>query len=246
MQLKRALQVLTGKHSIIVVLATLVALDALLVAAAFFPIVNNILTESNTFQVVVITCLIQVLLLLAARALRETPVAIGLDDVAKRRISELIEEDENIVSVKVLSAGLRTRADFMRSLLEHPRKMEVSIVACFSEANPDDLDREKYGPPHFSVLTHRLEAEEASRLKVYQSFNTPSVRCVVLSSATGPRHAFLGWYTYSNRNKHIQGRRNVQFQVDGTTAFGIDMLHFANNAFEKHRDDSEAELIWPP
>lgn len=156
-----------------------------------------------------------------------------------------MEDNTNIKSIKVLSAGLRSRAGFLRALLELPRKLNLEIVECFGEANPDKLDREKFGPAYFDVVTHRLDQDAASRLKIYNSFNTPSFRCILLSDSHGPHYGILGWYTYHEKNTQMIGRRNIQIFVDRSTDAGFVLLNFADKMFQKYANEKEGVIIWP-
>jgi len=242
--MRRLLVLLTGHHSVIVLLTSLLLMDGILVASWFVPALGTFLDDHNVFPLIAITCFIEILLLLSVRVLQETPLALT-DELSKHKIRELIDEHKDIRTVSVLSAGLRARADLLRSLLEHPSRLQVEVVACFSEANPDELDRTQFGPAHYEVLTNRLSDDEASRLQIYQSHNSPSVRCILLSTGRGPKYGFLGWYTYDNRNRHIQGRKNLQVFVDSASIFGIEMLSFAALAFKRQANAQESDLIWP-
>lgn len=174
-------------------------------------------------------------------------MVIGSEEEAQEKIRSLLEEDTSIKYVKVLSAGLSSRASFLRGLLELPRGLDLEIVACFGEGspNPDELDRERLGPAHFDVIAHRLDQDKASRLKIYRSLNTPSFRCILLSDSRGPRYGFVGWYTYHKRNTEIIGRHNVQIFVDRTSEAGFDLLHFAEKMHQCYASEQEAIILFP-
>jgi hypothetical protein len=128
-----------------------------------------------------------------------------------------------------------------------PRKLDIEIIACFGKnsPNPDKLDRNEFGPKSFKYIIHRLPKELQSRLKIFRSFNTPSLRCIMLFDNHGPRYGFIGWYTYSNCNRHIVGRNNVQIFVDRTTDIGLALLRFTEETYNKICKENEVECLWP-
>lgn len=221
--MRRLLVLLTGHHSVIVLLTSLLLMDGILIASWFVPALGTFLDDHNVFPLIAITCFIEILLLLSVRVLQETPLALT-DELSKHKIRELIDEHKDIRTVLVLSAGLRSRADLLRSLLEHPSRLQVKVVACFSEANPDELDRTRFGPAHYEVLTNRLSADEASRLQIYQSHNSPSVRgrtCRCLSirprssaSRCSASRPVLSSARPTPRNPTSSGRRRRHLMID--------------------------------
>jgi hypothetical protein len=166
---------------------------------------------------------------------------------AQEKVVALLKEERNIKSVKVLSAGLGSRANFLRELLDRHKQLHLQIVACFGNKspNPDKLDREKLGPSQFDVITNRLDQDTSARLEVYGSLNTPSFRCVLLSDSHGPRYGIVGWYTYHERNTEIIGRRNPQIFVDRTTELGFALLRFAERIWGNYATAKEANVLWP-
>jgi hypothetical protein len=245
--MKKVLNFLIGRHSIIILVTILVVLDLLLIANLIAPQILQFLIDKHIFEIVTLTSFVEVILLLASNLWQPTLLVIGSEEEAQEKIRSLLKEDTGIKSIKVLSAGLRSRAGFLRALLEIPRKLNLEIVACFGKEspNPDKLDRDTLGPTHFEVITHRLDQDEKSRLKIYGSLNTPSFRCILLSDSRGPRYAFIGWYTYYGKNTKITGRRNVQIFVDRTTEIGAALLHFTEEKYKIYASEQEANILWP-
>lgn len=95
------------------------------------------------------------------------------------------------------------------------------------------------------MITHRLDQDKVSRLKIYGTLNTPSFRCILLSDSRGPRYGFVGWYTYQKKNTQIVGRHNVQIFVDRTTEAGFDLLHFAEKMHQYYTSEQEAIILFP-
>lgn len=244
--MRNLLAVLTGKRAVITLISTLLVLDVMLISCFFSKTVQNYIIKSPIFEILTLTVLAEILIFLSSALWRSTPMAYGTEEEVREKVRSLLYEDNAIIGIKVLSAGLRSRADFLRHLLELPRGLRVDVIACFGSANPDDLDREKFGPTHFDVLTHRLKEDEKSRLNVYQSFNRPSFRCVLLLDSTGPRYGFVGWYTYYHKDTRLTGRRNIQILLDRSTETGVALLRFAEEMFKKYSSDDEASVIFPP
>lgn len=249
--MKKGLNFLIGKHSIIILVTVLLILDILLIANLIVPRVLQFLTDKHIYEIVVLTTLVEVLLLLSSSLWRVTPLVIGSEEEAQEKVRSLLQEDTAVKSIKVLSAGLRARAGFLRGLLEQHSRLNLEIVTCFGEGspNPDEWDRKELGPSNFKVITEvrgSLSSEDMrSRLKIYNSFNTPSFRCILLSDSRGPRYGFIGWYTYYERNTRIVGRRNVQIFVDRTTETGVDLLHFAERMYQCYANEQEANILFP-
>ena len=246
--MRQILNFFIGRHSVFTSVVLLIVLDFLLIANLIIPKLLQFLIDKHIFEIVVLTALVQVLVLLSSSFWHITPLVIGSEEEAQEKVRLILKEDTSIKSVKVLSAGLRSRANFLRALLELPRRLNVEIVACFGQGspNPDKLDREQFGPAHFGVITHRLDQETSSRLKIYGSFNTPSLRCVLLYDSHGPRYGIIGWYTYHKKNNEIVGCHNVQFLVDRTTEFGFTLLRFAERIYGSYVAPEEANIFWPP
>jgi len=190
-----------GKHSIIILITILLILDILLIARLIAPVILQFIIDQHIFEVVVLITLVEVLILLSFHLWSPAILVIESEEEAQEKIRALLKEDNSIKSIKVLSAGLSSRARFLRALLEDNSKLKLEIVACFGEGspNPDKLDREQFGPTHCKVITHRLIQDESSRLKIYKSLNTPSFRCILLLDSHGPRYGIVGWYTYHKK-----------------------------------------------
>lgn len=118
-----------GKHSIITLIIILLVLDILLIANLIAPRVLQFLIDKHIYEIVVLTTLVEVLLLLSSSLWRVTPLVIGSEEEAQEKIRSLLEEDTSIKYVKVLSAGLSSRASFLRGLLEQSRRLNLEIVA---------------------------------------------------------------------------------------------------------------------
>ncbi|MBI5194849.1 MAG: hypothetical protein HZA10_00840 [Nitrospirae bacterium] len=248
--MKKIINFLIGKHSVITLVTILFILDILLIASLIAPQVLQFLIEKHLFEIVVLTTLVEVLLLLSTSLWRVTPLAIGSEEEAQEKVRYLLKEDTAIKSINVLSAGLSSRSSFLRELIESHRKYKIEIITCFSERspNPDPRDREKLGPAMYYKIIHDLELDVPdveSRLKIYRSHNTPSFRCILLADSRGPRYGIVGWYTYYDRNTKIAGRRNIQIFVDRTTETGVALLHFAEKKFQEYTSNQEAEILWP-
>lgn len=248
--MRKVLGFLIGKHALITLVAILIILDILLIAGLIAPQVIQFLIDKHLFEIVVLTTLVEVLLLLSSSLWRMTPLAIGSEEEAQEKVRTLLKEDTSIKSINVLSAGLSSRAPFLRELLESHRKYKMEIITCFGEGspNPDPRDREKLGPAMYYKVIHDLEKDvpdAESRLKIYRSHNIPSFRCILLSDSHGPRYGIVGWYTYYDRNTKIAGRRNVQIFVDRTTETGVALLHFTEKKFQEYTSKHEAEILWP-
>jgi len=246
--MKKVLSLLTGRNSIIILVAILSILDTLLVASFFLEPILKFLIEKHLFEIIVLTTLLEILLLLSHNLWRSSPWVFGSEGEVQEKVRFLLKEDTSIKFVKILSAGLSSRAAFLRVLLEVQKRLNVEIIACFGHQspNPDQLDREKLGPANFDVITNRLKPDEMERLKIRGSLNAPSVRLILLSDSRGPRYAFLGWYTYHKKNTHIVGRQNVQIFADRTTELGVDLLHFAEKMFQRYSSDEESVTLFPP
>ncbi len=244
--MNRLIRALTGRASILGLLVSLLILESILILSIFIPNLGAFLAESSLFEILVITALFEILLLLGTTALQQSPAAISDETAAHGMIRELIDRDKTIKKVWVLSAGMGSRSSFLRHLLEHQAKLEVNVVACFGGANPDPLDREKIGPAQFEVLTNRLEPETSARLRVFQSANAPSFRCILLSSQNAARAAFISWYTYHKGNTRIHGRKNLQLFVDSSSVLGLELLSFAERKVQEAVGDEGTEQLWPP
>lgn len=247
MRMRKVLSLLTSRHAIVAALGILVVLEALLIANIFFPQTMSFVVQKHIFEPIVIATLAEVVILLATSLWHATPIALWSEEDAQQKILAALQEDPAISSVKVLSAGLRARASFLRTLLEMPRNLNLEVVACFGAGspNPDELDRETLGPAGFEILTHRLENGASARLRVLCSHNTPSFRCILLYDGAGARCGVLGWYTYRGRNTQITGRRNVQVFVDRTTEVGNDLLRFAERTHMFYMSENEADVLFP-
>jgi hypothetical protein len=245
--MKKVFNLMIGRHSIITVVAILGILDILLIASIIVPPILTFLKDKHLFEIVVLTTLVEILLLLSYNLWHPTPLAFGSETEAQEKIRALLKEDSTIKSVKILSAGLSSRAQFLRDLIEKFSKSRFEIVACFGKGspNPDELDRENLGPTQFNIITHRLKPDEEARLKIYESFNIPSFRCILLSDSRGPRYGFVGWYTYQNRSKNIVGRSNIQIFADRTTDLGVDLLHFSEKMFKYYSSEEESKILFP-
>lgn len=239
------LRLLVGKRSVIILICSLALLNLLLILGSLIPQIKPYIYHDIVFKVVVLTALLQIILLLVREMLRDTPITVGSEQEEQQQIYDLIEKDSSISRIHVLSAGLRSRAAFLRSLLEKHDRLQLSIVASFGQANPDKLDREKFGPVQVEILTNRLNPHEEKRIAIRQSYNAPSLRLVILASPKGPRYAILGWYTYYDQNTKIIGRRNLQLLVDWRSQIGTETLRFAEKMFDFYSTDEESMAIFP-
>jgi hypothetical protein len=245
--MKNIFKIYFVKHTVVTLIAVLSILDVLLLGRYFYTPYFQFLIDQHVFEVVVLLTLVQILLLLSTNVWQSTPSIIGSEEEAQRKIKSILDQNRSIDSVKVLSAGLGSRASFFRSLLEQHKGVKIEIVACFGKEspNPDNLDRLKLGPAQFNVLTNRPTDEVRKHLEIFNSYNTPSFRCILLSDSHGPHSGILGWYTYHKQNKELVGRRNMQIYVSRSTETGFILLNFAEKMFGNYANESEAKLIWP-
>lgn len=238
---------LLRKHTLVTLVTILIILDILLISNLIVPQVLKFLIDKHIFEIIVITSLIEIFILLSSHRWRVTPLTIGSEEEAQDKLRTILRENSSIKCIKILSAGLKSRANFLRDTLEKYKNINLEIIACFGEKspNPDKWDREKIGPSHFEVITERISDEERKRIKIFTSFNRPSFRCVLLYDSRGPNCGLVGWYTYYERDTKITGRRNVQIFVDKTTETGVDLLHFAEKMFTTYASEKESYILFP-
>lgn len=242
--MKKMLIVLTNQKSIIILVSTLFLLNVFLIISIFSPLLKDYIYSQYIYQPIVITALIEILILISAKYFRANPSTLQDEIEAQNKIHQILENDSSIVRINVISAGINTRAQFLRNILEKKKQIKIEIVASFNDANPDKLSRD-FGKQSIEVLTHRLLPEQNDRIIIHQSHNTPSIRSIILSTKEGPRYAFTSWYTYYGSNSKIEGKRNLQFFVDWKSSLGIELLHFLNNQFNRLKQKEESFQLFP-
>ncbi len=247
--MNKILRIFIGKHSIISLVVTIILLDLFLVFGIFYDKIQSYVIGKHIYEIVVLAVLMEIILVVSVSILIASPCAIFNEEEAQEKVRNILKDDRSIKSVKVLSAGLSSRASFLLSILENFPSLHLEIIACFGQgsANPDKMDAGTLGNSNYLKLTHNLKDkdEEKKRLKIAKSLNIPSFRCLLLSDSCGVKYAFIGWYTYSSGNNHIHGRTNVQIFVDRQTEVGVSLLQFAEKQYRESTKAEEIKILFP-
>lgn len=248
--MKRVFTYLVSKHSIIFLVFLMLICDLFLITNIFLPNLIAFIKRNNIFEILVLMTLVEVLLLLSSQLWKVTALVYDNDREAQEIINSHLREDNSIRTIKIISAGLGTRYDLVKNILKKHQNISIELVACFGEGHPnhDATDCLDIGPNKFQLIDERLKEQvpdAEKRLKIYNSFNSPSLRVLILCDKYGPKYGQLSWYRFYDRNTKITGESNKQFYVFRNTEFGFPLLKFAEEMFNEYSSIKESEKIWP-
>lgn len=244
---QRLVSIYLGNRSIVALLLLLAVLEILFLARTIWPTALEIVVKRHLFELVVLLCLSQIILLLF-KLLERAPRHVCRDEYESAALlRERVATDPRAALLLVFSAGLSSRFDLITTIHRATtRAFSTEVLAQSPEAALDRTDADRLR----SNLAILARDHQGLPLEVRTVGVPATIRGFVLCDRDrSPLWGAVSWYRYrelAGGGVSVAGRRHPAIVIDGDASKEETwVLQFLVASFNETWQQSAAGVVYP-